>query len=236
MLNNDELKDYSMSLGIDLFGVADISRASDYVKKQGGEHVGGFSRAVSLGVRLIDDVIDQLYNHQDIVTIASYRGVYDAANTTLDRAALLVAKKIQEAGYRSYPIPASSTLNNDKLEAVFSHKLAANLAGLGWVGKNCLLVTPQYGPRLRLATVLTDAPLSTGEPIANGCGTCIKCADICPSKAIKGVLFSQDEPRDKRIDALKCDLYTSERMEKYGNANCGLCVHICPWGAKKHHG
>ena len=232
MLNN-ELKDYSMSLGIDLFGVADISKASDFVRKQGGEHVAGFPRAVSLGVRLIDDVIDQLYNHQDIVTISSYRGVYDAANMTLDRAVLLVAKKIQDAGYRSYPIPASSMLNNDNLEAVFSHKLAAHLAGLGWIGKNCLLVTPQFGPRLRLATILTDAPLQTGVPIANGCGPCTECVDICPSKAIKGVLFSPDEPRDNRVDALKCDLYTSERMEKFGNANCGLCVHICPWGTKK---
>lgn len=235
MLNNNELKEYSMSLGIDLFGVADISSASDYVKKQGGEHVAGFPRAVSLGVRLIDDVIDQLHNHQDIIPIASYRGVYDAANMTLDRATLQVAKKIQDSGYRSYPIPASSMLNNDKLEAVFSHKLAANLAGLGWIGKNCLLITPKYGPRLRLATVLTNAPLTAGEPIANGCGICTKCADVCPSKAIKGVSFSPDEPRDKRVDALKCDIYTSERMEKYGNANCGLCVQVCPWGAKKHN-
>ena len=234
MLNNYELSEYSRSLGIDLFGVADVSNASNYVKKQGGEHVAGFPRAISLGVRLIDDVIDQLYNHQDIVTIASYRGVYDAANSALDRAALLVAKKIQDTGFRSYPIPASSMLNNDKLQAVFSHKLAANLAGLGWIGKNCLLVTPQYGPRLRLATVLTDAPLTPGEPIPNACGPCTKCVDICPSKALKGATFFPNEPRDSRVDAWKCDVYTSDRMEKFGNANCGLCVHICPWGAKTH--
>jgi epoxyqueuosine reductase len=234
MLNIDELTNYARSIGIDLFGIADISNVSNYVKNQGGEHVAEFPRAISLGVRLIDDVIDQLYNHQDIVTIASYRGVYDAANSTLDRAVLLVAKKIQEAGYRAYPISASSMLNNGKLEGVFSHKLAAHLAGLGWIGKNCLLVTPQYGPRLRLATVLTDAPLPVGKPVADNCGTCTRCADICPSKALTGVHFSPDEPRNKRVKAVKCDLYTSKRMEKFGNANCGLCVHICPWGEQRN--
>ena len=234
MLNNNELTDYAQGLGIDLVGFADISVVSEYVKNQGGEHVAGFPRAISLGVRLIDDVIDQLINHQDIVTIASYRGVYDAANSTLDRAALLIAKKVQKAGYRAYPISASSMLNNGKLEGVFSHKLAAHLAGLGWIGKNCLLVTPQYGPRLRLATVLTDAPLAIGESIDNNCGICTRCVDICPSKALTGATFSPDEPRNKRVKVVKCDIYTSKRMEKFGNANCGLCVHICPWGAKKH--
>ena len=232
-MNVDELTEFARDLGIDLFGVADISRASDYIRNQGGEHVAEFPRAISLGVRLIDDVVDQLYNHQDTVTISSYRGIYDVANATLDRAALLIAKKVQNAGHRSYPIPASSMLNNGKFEAVFSHKLAAHLAGLGWIGKNGLLVTPQYGPRVRLATVLTDAPLAAGKQITNSCGECTKCVDICPSKALTGVPFSLDVPRSKRVKVVNCDLYTTKRMDKFGDVNCGLCVHICPWGARK---
>lgn len=229
---NEELKIYSESLGIDLFGVAELSPATDYITKQGGKHVGAFPRAISLGIRLIDDILDQLSHHQDLVTIASYRGVYDAANQTLDKAALMVAKKIQKSGYRAYPIPASSMLNNDNIEAVFSHKVAANLAGLGWIGKNCLLITQQYGPRLRLASVLTDAPLETGSMIPNGCGKCTRCVDICPSKALTGAAFSPDEPRDVRFNALKCDKYTTDRMQVFGNVNCGLCVHICPYGLR----
>ncbi|MBD3173316.1 4Fe-4S dicluster domain-containing protein [Candidatus Bathyarchaeota archaeon] len=228
----EDLKTYSKSLGIDLVGVADIAQAKEYIIKQGGDHVGRFPRAVSLGVRLIDDVVDELVNHTDIVTISSYRGVYNTANQVLDRATFLVAKKIQQSGYRAYPVPASSMLNNGNLEAVFSHKVAANLAGLGWIGKNCLLVTPEFGPRLRLASVLTDAPLETGGSIPNRCGSCTRCTDICPSNAIKGVTFSPKDPRDVRLDASKCDDYTTARMEKYGNANCGLCVHICPFGKR----
>lgn len=233
-LNNSEYMEYSKNLGMDLFGVADLSSVSDYIINQGGKHVGEFPRAISLGVRLIDDVVDQLINHQDIVTIASYRGIYDAANSALDKAAFMVGRKIQEEGYRAYPIPASSMLNNEKLEGVFSHKLAAHLAGLGWIGKNCLLITPKYGPRVRLATILTDTPLDTGKPIPNGCGTCTKCVDICPSKALTGVPFSPTEPRNVRLNATKCDTYTTERMEKFGDVNCGLCVHICPFGNKKN--
>jgi len=229
---NAELENYSKALGMDLFGVADLTCATEYISNQGGKHVGGFPRAISLGIRLVDDVLDQLTNHQDLVTIASYRGVYDSANQALDQASLMVAKKIQESGFRAYPISASLTLNNDNIEAVFSHKLAANLAGLGWIGKNCLLVTPQYGPRIRFATVLTDAPLETGTSIQNGCGICTRCVDICPTKALTGTVFSPDEPRDVRFTAVKCDEYTTDRMVIYGYANCGLCVHICPYGIR----
>jgi epoxyqueuosine reductase len=97
----------------------------------------GYPRAVSLGIRLLDDVVDQLKNHGDLVTISTYRGLYTAVNSALDRASLLLAKRIQDEGFRAYPVPASSMLSNGKLEAAFSHKVAANLAGLGWVGKNC---------------------------------------------------------------------------------------------------
>jgi epoxyqueuosine reductase QueG len=229
---NKELRIFSEFLGVDMFGVADLSQAKQYIINQGGEHIGQFPRAVSIGIRLIDDVINQLHNHHDLVTIASYRGVYDATNHTLDHAALMMAKKIQQSGYRAYPIPASSMLNNDNFEAVFSHKVAANLAGLGWIGKNCLLITPEFGPRLRLASVLTDAPLDTGEAVPNRCGICTKCTDICPPKAIKGITFSPNDSRDVRLEARKCDEYTSARMKIFGNANCGLCVHICPYGLK----
>jgi epoxyqueuosine reductase QueG len=229
---NNELEKYSKTLGIDMFGVADLLSAKNFITRQGGEHVGGFPRAISLGIRLIDNILDQLINHKDLVTIASYRGVYDAANQALDRASLLMAKKVQESGYNAYPIPASSMLNNGNFEAVFSHKVAAHLAGLGWIGRNCLLITPHYGPRLRLASVLTDAPLETGTPLDNRCGDCTQCVDICPSRAITGLPFSSEEHRDVRLDPKKCDQYTTNRMKVFGNANCGLCVHICPYGLR----
>jgi epoxyqueuosine reductase len=228
-----KLEEYARTLGVDLFGVADLSPVRDFVSAQGGRHVGGFTRAVSLGVRLVDDVVDQLRDHQDLVAISTYRGLYTAVNSTLDRAALMVAKRVQEAGHRAYLVPASSMLNNGKLEGAFSHKVAANLAGLGWIGKNCLLVTPGYGPRLRLATVLTDAPLEAGRPMENRCGDCMRCIEACPVKAFTGAPFAPSEPRDARFNASLCVEYTEGRMKVFGDVNCGLCVQACPHGAKK---
>jgi epoxyqueuosine reductase QueG len=229
----NELTAYAKSLGIDLLGVADLSPAKDLILSQGGQHVAGYPQAVSLGIRLLDDVVDQLRNHEDLVTISTYRGLYTAVNSALDRAALLVAKKLQDAGFRAYLIPASTMLNNGRLEATFSHKVAANLAGLGWVGKNCLLITPEFGPRVRLATVLTDAPLEAGSPLTNRCGSCTKCVDICPAKAFTGRPFSPSEPRTARFKAALCNEYTEGRIKIYGDINCGLCVHVCPHGNKR---
>jgi epoxyqueuosine reductase len=148
-------------------------------------------------------------------------------------AALLIAKKSQEAGYRAYPIPASQTVNPRKLEGAFSHKLAAHLAGLGWIGKSCLLITPEHGPRVRLATVLTDAPLKPGTEMPDHCGDCRKCVEICPVRAFTGVTFDPSQPRDVRFRAQLCNDYSDRRSRFLGEGLCGLCVYVCPYGAHR---
>lgn len=229
----NELVGYARDLGIDLFGVADITEVRDFILRQGGEHISSFPRAVSLGIRLLDAIVDELYRHEEPSALYSYRGLYNSVNASLDRAALFIAKKIQEAGFKAYPIPASQTVNQRKLEGAISHKLAAHLAGLGWIGKSCLLITPKHGPRVRLATVLTDAPLETGEQILNGCGDCRECVDVCPVKAFTGVSFNPSEPRDVRFRAHMCRDYTQRRAQQLGEGICGLCVYICPHGTDK---
>ena len=227
-----ELRDLARGLGVDLFGVADLTAARDFVRAQGGEQIGRFSRAVSMGMRLLDAVVDELFRHEEPSVIYTYQGLYNSINASLDRAALLIAKRIQDAGFRAYPIPASQTVNPRKLEGAFSHKLAANLAGLGWIGKSCLLVTPDHGPRVRLATVLTDAPMVPGAPLPNGCGDCRECVDACPVRAFTGAPFDPSEPRDVRFRAHLCSDYSERRARRLGDGLCGLCVYICPYGAK----
>ena len=132
------------------------------------------------------------------------------------------------------PIPAAKRVDSERICAVFSHKLAAHLAGLGWIGKSCLLVTPQAGPRARWATVLTDAPLAaTGAPMDERCGECVQCVEICPMQAFTGAPFRAEEPREKRFDARKCERYFDAMKAKdTETAVCGLCLYVCPYGNK----
>ncbi len=115
-----------------------------------------------------------------------------------------------------------------------SHKLAAHLAGLGWIGKSCLLITPEAGPRVRWATVLTDAPLQhTGNAMTEQCGDCQECVKVCPVGAFTGRPFQEDELREVRYDARRCEGYHKDLEKKMGVGVCGMCLHVCPYGMRK---
>jgi epoxyqueuosine reductase QueG len=218
--------------GIGHWGVADLRPALTAVLEQGGSLVDGYPRAVSLGIALPGPVVDLLPGREQRAVRVLYRHhAYDLINLRLDLAASRVSGVLQAAGYRALPIPASLRVDDERLRASFSHKLAARLAGLGWIGRSCLLVTPRDGPRVRWATVLTDAPLPAGgAPPADGCGECRQCVDICPAGAFTGRPFRQEEPREARYDARRCARYF-DRMEKEGGpAVCGLCLYVCPPG------
>jgi len=119
---------------------------------------------------------------------------------------------------------------HDKYKSMFSHKLAASLAGLGWIGKSCCLVNEKVGPRLRLVTVLTDAPLKPDLPVVNRCGNCTDCVDACSPGAIKGLHFKPKQFLWERFDAKACDEHFQKLRYQYGIANCGKCLVACPWG------
>jgi epoxyqueuosine reductase len=228
-----ELTCGAQDLGIDLLGVADLTAAHAFIEDQGGPVPASFPRAVSLAMRLTGGVVEELFRHDDINVLNPYRSIYRSLNANLDRAAVLLAARLEEAGFRSFPIPASDRTDSQRLCGTFSHKVAAHLAGLGWIGRCCLLITPEYGPRVRLATVLTDAPLPTRVPLTNHCGSCHACVDICPVQAFTGRRFVASEPREMRYDAHACDEYMRAREQHLGEGLCGLCVYVCPWGQRK---
>jgi epoxyqueuosine reductase QueG len=158
---------------------------------------------------------------------------YDQINQRLDHILSRLSSLLQRGGHRTLPVPATGVVHGDLL-GIFSNKMAASLAGLGWIGKSCLLVTPQVGPRARWGALLTDAPLTpTGRMIAPRCGDCHACADACPSGAILGRLFDPAEPREMRFSAQKCNAYMLEAKRKVGVRVCGMCAYICPHGRQK---
>ena len=228
----DGLRKLAEESGADFFGVADLSLAKDFIISQGGLEVGGYPRAVSISIALLNPIVDQLPNQAGMAVAIEYRHhAYDVINERLDSIASRLGSVLQKEGYRAYPVPAAKRVDDERICAIFSHKLAAHLAGLGWIGKSCLLITPAAGPRVRLATVLTDAPLvPTGQPTEERCGDCQECIQVCPVGAFTGRPFQEDEPREARYDARKCQSYHKGLERKLGVGVCGMCLYVCPHG------
>ena len=233
-IETHQLSSLANQLGADLFGVADLRSVRDYVIKQGGESLGEFSRAVVVGMKLSNTVVDQL----DPLASADYSlygyHVYKTISPAVDHIALRLAREMETTGNKALPIPTSQYRKPGERIAVFSHKLAGHLAGLGWIGKNCLLITSKFGPRVRLASILTDCELEYGMPLQGKCGNCNECIEACPVGALKGIEFSESEGVEKRIDVNACGTYRDgkDAGARRGAHVCALCLARCPKGKK----
>ncbi len=210
------LQSLSQSLGLSLFGVADIRaiRESFLLRP---ETVRTFDRALSLGLRLSDAVLDDLVDKPTQLYFHHYR----QANNALDRAALALAGAIQVRGFKALAIAASQIIDWDRQLGHVPHKRVGALAGLGWIGRNNLLVSPAAGARFRLVTVLTDYPLETDRPLDFGCGTCRACGTVCPAGAI------HDRPEEFDHQGCYAQLQEFRRSGIVNQFICGLCVKAC---------
>jgi epoxyqueuosine reductase QueG len=230
----ETLRAQALALGADYFGVADLSPAEDLVREAGGEMMAQFPRAISVGVVMPFAIVDQLPRHREEAVAMAYRShSYEILNRRLDNVTSHLGSALQRAGWRAFPVLASQVVDGERLYGLFSHKLAAHLAGLGWIGKSCLLVTPEVGPRVRWATVLTDAPLEAGEPLAQRCGDCTACVEACPPGAFTGRNFRPEDAREVRFDVFKCSAYQGRNREQRRHTACGMCVYICPYGREE---
>jgi epoxyqueuosine reductase len=192
-----------------------------------------------------------------VVGIADLRGYLSGEISHLDRAVSIgVDRKLNEdtlsllvnlqkravrflkaRGHRTLAIPPDSDRKKDtfisKLYSLFNHKMAATSAGLGWIGKNGLLISPRYGPRLSLVTVLTDARLRPDAPIERClCGECMLCIEHCPSKAITGSEWSRSSPFVELVKLNACRSHKASKRATDNKPNCGLCINICPYGRR----
>ncbi len=199
-----------------------------------------------------------LDNGATVVGVAGLHGYLSGEIAHLDRAiAIAVARRLNEdtlellvklqkrtvrflkaRGHRSLAIPPDSDRRKgtfvSKLYSLFNHKMAATSAGLGWIGKNGLLISPDFGPRLSFATVLTDARLGPDAPVETClCGDCSLCVEHCPSQAITGAVWSRSAPFVELVRLNACRSHKATKRATDGKPNCGLCINICPYGRKK---
>ena len=189
---DESLKKFAIAHGADFYGVADLTMAKEAITDQSGPDIAAYSRAISIGIRLMDPIVDRLPQRSERAVSVSYKThCYDVINDRLDLVISELSSLVQREGYKAYPIPSSERVDDRRICALFSHKMAAHLAGLGWIGKSCLLVTPEAGPRVRWATILTDAPLKAGKPMEQRCGSCMECTNICPQHAFTGRNFDE---------------------------------------------
>jgi len=214
--NRDVIEKKALKLEFSLLGVADITgiREKFYIETKS---VSCFDRAISLGKRLLDSILDDIKDKPTPLYYHHYRQL----NFFLDRQAFSLSSYIQELGFQAMPVPASQILDWKKHIGHVSHKHVGVLAGLGWIGRNNLLVNPDLGARFRLVTILTDLPLGADKPLDLNCDVCKKCLPICPANAIKD---TQEE-----FDHMAC----YEKLEEFRRAGivgqhiCGVCVKAC---------
>lgn len=228
-----QLESLAKDMGATYFGIADLTAARQYVCEQGGEFLGQFPKAVSHGFALADGIIDALADPVNVGALKTYwYYVYEIVNPRIDSISLILAQSLERAGFRAFIVPSSQMVDRMELRSLFSHKLAAHLAGLGWIGKSALLITPEHGPRVRWGTVLTDAPLEAGTPIDAMCRRCDICVKACPAHAFTGQSFDKRRPRSDIFVAEPCFQRLNQR-DKAPQNSCALCVYICPFGGNK---
>lgn len=226
-----QVKSRILDWGADLVGVADTKPLNELTVNP-PDLLHGFTRAVSIAVQLPIFVFETISDKPTPI----YSAVYITANRILDELAFKAAVAFQKEGYHSLPIPASQVLDRENWHAAISHKAVARMAGLGWQGKNLLLITPQFGSRIRLVTVLTKAPLIADTPVKNRCGRCMLCRNSCPAKAIRGVnTVDHYADREQALYFSRCvEKLTKEyaALPEIGAPICGVCIKVCPFGRR----
>lgn len=210
------IEKFCQDLGADLFGVADVREIKNGFAFS-EEVLKNIDKAVCLGVRLSGSILEEISNAPTRLYFHHYR----TANMFLDQAAFKLTNFIQKQGYSALPIPASQILDWKSQKAHLSHKELAVLAGLGWIGRNNLLVNKKLGSQLRLVSILTNMPLKLDKAAKENCGSCKLCVTVCPAAAIKD--------NHSGFDHIRCfeKLKEFQKLRLTDQYICGVCVNVC---------
>ncbi|MEW5924225.1 MAG: 4Fe-4S binding protein [Candidatus Zixiibacteriota bacterium] len=200
-----------------MFGVCRIGGLRDTFHFELKEASGQLNTAISVGVPVSPAVLDTLIDRPNVI----YKSHYRQINHILNDIAFALFSEIDKLGYQSIPVPASQILKWKPMRAHLSHREIAYKAGLGWRGRNNLLVNEKYGSQVRLVTILTDLELEIDNPCQLDCGDCYACVNACPV----GAISENCEDFDLKLCYAKVSEFA--RPENIGSHICGLCLRPC---------
>ena len=196
---NGKIEEMLRAKGAGIIRFVDISNLPEDLTQ-------GFSKAILFCLVLSKEFV-----------LAKYRGEETGRDEFVDKEheadamADRLAEYLRQEGYKAYSqSEESNTQSGNFDEATLSsrlpHKTIARLAGIGYIGKNNLIITDEYGCAFSMCTVLTDAPVETGEyPLAaSKCGDCDVCRQVCSENVILGNEWSLATGREGVVDIYKC--------------------------------
>jgi epoxyqueuosine reductase QueG len=223
---SDEITQELKNKGAAIVGFADLTPLPENVRH-------GYINGVSIVIRLNPIVINSV---KDGLTMRHYEE-YIKENEFLDSLALFAKAYLADKGYDSFALTGDNQITDQVTRSTpLPLKTVATRAGLGWIGKNAIFITEEYGMAVRLTAVLTNAPLETGVPVTTSrCGGCTVCKTICPAKAVSGLNWQVDKKREEFFDAFACSRASHERSVKAGILEedlCCLCICSCPRSKK----
>lgn len=215
-----QIRDLLLERGADLVGFCDVSDIGE----------AGFPFGISIGVRVPEHIVREIGDGPT----AAYHRAYHDINTQLDALVCEGAEWLTAAGFAAHGITRENVITMPGNRTRLPHKTLAVRSALGWIGKNNLLITPQYGGAIRLSSLLTDAPLTpAGDLMESLCGACEICRLACPARAIYGNHWHPESDRDDLFQMERCEA-TADRLceERFGVPDagiCGICFAQCPF-------
>ncbi|MFC1521665.1 4Fe-4S double cluster binding domain-containing protein [Elusimicrobiota bacterium] len=218
-----DLRQFLVLQGANLVGFADLGLLPQEVRH-------GLPYGISIAIALSPKIASSM----DLGPTQEYKKEYDRINMKLGEITEAGAGFLENLGHKAVAKAAThSEIDWRSLSVPLAHKTIATLAGLGWIGKNALLVTRGFGTAIRLGTVLTDAVLDVGKPAKESkCGDCAECGWVCPGNAVKGKNWKQGLDRSEYFNAHACYGVTRRHEKQVGDLICGICIAACPWTKK----